>query len=247
MSTATSAPASTGDLSPTTLPSTDALAADRLAQHLAAGATRWLLVVDPGLDAFALATALDAAADDPDRTTHLAGQVGLDRLRHDCTPDDVVVLVATEPAARDTSLRLTAWGPTTLLLPLGATRPEPGLAHLVLPSADDGRAAAARLGRIGARLAQRGVAAGPPPSGERGETCITCADEAIVAEVATVTDELTVTARTPDGLVEVDTTLVEPPAVHDLLLVHARTAIAVLDPTSHTAATQHARRGLDEA
>jgi hypothetical protein len=218
------------------------LGADRLARHLAGGASRWLLVADQGVDAGALAAALDAAAGDPGRTVHLTGSTGIDRLRRDCTPDDVVLVVASEADARDVCLRLVAWGPTTLLLPLGPVRPEPGLADLVLPSAADVRAAADRLARLGALVAERGVVAGPPPGGDRGEVCITCADEAVVAEVATVTDELTATVRTPDGLVEVDTTLVDPPQVHDLLLVHARTAIALLDPTSHTA-----RTGLDQA
>ncbi|MDR0627522.1 MAG: HypC/HybG/HupF family hydrogenase formation chaperone [Bifidobacteriaceae bacterium] len=67
----------------------------------------------------------------------------------------------------------------------------------------------------------------PDPSRRHDEVCITCSDQAIVAEVlqppATAWEEALV--QTADGTEAVDVSLVGPVQVGDLVLIHAGTAI----------------------
>jgi hydrogenase maturation factor len=58
--------------------------------------------------------------------------------------------------------------------------------------------------------------------------CITCSDEGRLAEVLEASAD-TAEVRTAEGLETVDTMAVGPVRPGDLLLVHARTAIAVLE------------------
>ncbi len=73
--------------------------------------------------------------------------------------------------------------------------------------------------------------AGRAPAGDECVTdhCITCSDEGRVAEVVEANGRSTVVVRTAEGLEDVDTTLVDPVADGDLLLVHAGVAISRLD------------------
>ena len=66
-----------------------------------------------------------------------------------------------------------------------------------------------------------------------GGVCTTCADEGRPAEVLSVDDHDGASVRTSVGVETVDTTIVAPVHVGDLLLVHAGTAIAVVreDPS----------------
>lgn len=211
------------------------VAADVLARHLAAGGRRWLLDLrhDAGEPGRRAPTALAAALDRIGTTDVLVGPAGAATLRAEATPQDVLVLLAPTALAREACLRAEAWGVASVLLPTddGDAR---GVADVVLGAAETDEQVLSALGDIGQRLADTGAVPGPRATGERGEVCITCADEATVCEVAEVLDPVQVRALTPDGLVDVDTTLVEPVAVHDLLLVHARTAIARLDPRTDT-------------
>lgn len=215
-------------------------AAALLARHLAGGGRRWLLDLAPGgpPDAAALAAALDGAAGDPGRTTPLDGEDGTTHLRAAVTPEDLVVTIAADPT---TTLRLQAWGAGHLALPLDALGRSPipdagGLARpdLRLTPVGDRGSALRVLADLGRELARTGAASGPAPT-TRGEVCITCADEAVVAEVTHVADPSTAAARTADGTVGVDTTLVEPLTVGDLVLVHARTVLTRLTGTPATA------------
>jgi len=61
------------------------------------------------------------------------------------------------------------------------------------------------------------------------EVCITCSDEGRVAEVLTVEDDGTAAALVAGHREMVDTTLVGPRQAGDLVLVHAGTAITVID------------------
>ncbi|MGH9093926.1 MAG: hydrogenase assembly protein HupF [Acidimicrobiales bacterium] len=61
------------------------------------------------------------------------------------------------------------------------------------------------------------------------EHCITCSDEGRLAEVVRPAGPGTVVVRTPEGLEDVDTTLVDPVGSGDLLLVHAGVALSRLD------------------
>ncbi len=70
-----------------------------------------------------------------------------------------------------------------------------------------------------------------PTTGPDG-VCITCSDQADVAEVIEVVDAHTVQARTAAGLQAVDTTLLADVHVGDRVLVHAGTAISDLPDTA---------------
>ncbi|MCU1380922.1 MAG: hydrogenase expression/formation protein [Acidimicrobiales bacterium] len=59
--------------------------------------------------------------------------------------------------------------------------------------------------------------------------CTTCADEGRLAEVVDVGTTTTATVRTAAGVEEIDTTLVGPVTPGDLVLVHAGTALTIVD------------------
>ena len=73
----------------------------------------------------------------------------------------------------------------------------------------------------------------PPPVPHEGQACITCADDARPAEVISVDRHGGASVRTAAGVETVDTTIIAPVSVGDLVLVHAGTAIAVVreDPS----------------
>jgi phosphoheptose isomerase len=62
------------------------------------------------------------------------------------------------------------------------------------------------------------------------EVCITCSDEGRLAEVVYATAGGTMIVRTPAGEEEVDATLVDGASIGDLVLVHANSAVAVVEP-----------------
>ncbi len=69
----------------------------------------------------------------------------------------------------------------------------------------------------------------------RDDVCITCSDEARVAEIRTVLDGDTALAVTAGAPVELDVSLVGPVAPGDLVLTHAGTALSVVGaPTSNS-------------
>ena len=67
------------------------------------------------------------------------------------------------------------------------------------------------------------------PDVEAGEVCLTCSDEGRPGEVLSVDDQGMAAVRTSGGVETVDTTIVAPVGTGDLVLIHAGTAIAVLD------------------
>jgi hypothetical protein len=214
-----------------------------LGVHLTAGGRRWLLDLlpdDPGADApgdraAALSAALDDAAGDPARTVAAHGTAGIGALRSGAVPGDLVLTVGPPAATAAVGLRLRAWGVGHVTLPTGPSGPTSPVAphpaaEAVLPPAHDLREAAETLAALGSALAATPARAGVAQTVDRGEVCITCADEAVVAEVTDVLGPSEAMVRTPDGTVLVDTTLVDALQVHDLVLVHARTAITQLDP-----------------
>ena len=68
----------------------------------------------------------------------------------------------------------------------------------------------------------------PQPTVGNDDLCAVCSDEAVVAEIMQV-DGDRATVRTACGTIRVDVTLVPPVGVHDLVLVHAGTALRTLD------------------
>jgi hypothetical protein len=132
--------------------------------------------------------------------------------------------------------RSAAWGVTSVWIGSG-TRPEPGAADHVL-WLDDPDATAHYDGRLVLTyhvlwelthvcFEHPGLLTGDEARSD-GPVCTTCSDEGRPAEVVAVAGE-TASVRTAAGPEVVDTSLVGPVGCGDLLLVHAGTAIVVLE------------------
>jgi phosphoheptose isomerase len=217
-----------------------------LARRFASGATMWCIAPSSPEHAHHVAVefvhpvvmgkrALPAVSiDGPDPVTE---------LRTEVRPGDVLLAVSTgeAPAVVDAMRRAPAWGLTSIWLGAGP-RPASGAADHVLWIADpDGTAA--YDGRIvllyhvlweltHVSLEHAGLLGEAPGDCGDDPTCITCSDEGRVGEVVAVVDADAALVRTARGPETVDTTIVG--AVHpcDLLLVHAGTALAVLEGTA---------------
>jgi hydrogenase maturation factor len=164
-------------------------------------------------------------------------------LRSTMRPGDLLLAVSTadDPTVQSAMRRAGAWGVTTVWIGAGP-RPQPGAADHVL-WIDGASAAPAHDGSI-VRLyhllwelthvcfehpglltiEQDGPLCDPVPG------CITCSDEGRVAEVLEAGAD-TAEVRTAGGSETVDTIAVGEVRAGDLLLVHAGTAIAVLERT----------------
>ena len=149
---------------------------------------------------------------------------------------DVLLTVARAeaPGVTATLRRARAWGLTTAWIGAG-DRPLPGAADHVL-WLDDADALARHDGRFVLlyHLLWELTHVCFEHPGLLRETCaedvacVTCSDEGRLGEVIGTTDVGT-TVRTPAGEEAVDTTLIGPVAPGDLVLVHAGSAISVVD------------------
>ena len=148
---------------------------------------------------------------------------------------DVLIVVASadDSVAGDLVRRAPVWGATVLWIGCGP-RPAAGAADHVLWLDDDENAQ--HDGRFilmyhllwelaHVCLEHGGVLESDPDCA--GPVCITCSDEGRLAEVLHVAGA-TARVRTPDGEEDVDLTLVGGAQQHDLLVVHAGTAITRL-------------------
>jgi hypothetical protein len=166
-------------------------------------------------------------------------------LRPLARPGDVLLALAPagHPRLVATLRRATAWGLTTAWLGAGE-RPTEGAADhvLVLPgdpvlSRHDGRLV---LGYHLLWELTHVCFEHPGLLEEReddpcavGGRCTTCADEGVLAEVVAPSDGFAATeVRTATGVEAVDTTVLGRVGPGDLLLVHAGTAIALVEPAS---------------
>ena len=165
-------------------------------------------------------------------------------LRAIATRGDVLVVIgdAATKAASPLLLRASAWGLTTVWIGAGE-RPPAGSADHVL-WVDGVVAGAARHDGSVVRLyhllwelthvcfEHSGLLETAQARGDV-EVCTTCADAGRPAEVLSVDERGGASVRTPAGVETVDTTIVAPVNVGDVLLVHAGTAIAVVreDPS----------------
>ncbi len=144
---------------------------------------------------------------------------------------DVLLLVADagDQVARELARRAPAWGATTLWVGAGQ-RPEAGAADHVLWLPEDKNAQYdgrfILLYHLLWELVQVCLEHGGLLADEacEGPVCITCSDEGRLAELTGVTGT-SATARTGQGWEDVDLTLVGPLQVHDLVLVHAGSAL----------------------
>lgn len=217
-----------------------ARAALALARRFAAGATLWCLA--PAWPEHARHIAVEfvhpvimgkralpaVTVDDPDPVV---------ALRTRARAGDVVVLVSTAEVASAASVarRAPAWGITTVWIGAGDRPPAGAADHVVwIDGAADETARDGRLVLLYHVLWELthvcfehpGLLS--PDEVCEGPTCITCSDEARLAEVVAVEDSAAA-VRTGTGPETVDTTVVGPVQPGDLLLVHAGAAISVVD------------------
>jgi hydrogenase maturation factor len=209
-----------------------------LAKRFAAGATMWSIAPDWEPHALHIAVefihpvivgkrALPAVA--------ITGPDVVDVVRVSVRPGDIVVAVsgADDPAVRSVMQRSRAWGVTTVWIGSGE-RPKAGMADHVLWLADpDPRVPATGGFMLFYHLLWELTHVcfehpGLLKQTDAGtdEVCVTCSDEGRLGEVLTASSNGMATVRTGNGVETVATTLVDPVAAGELVLVHAGTAIS---------------------
>ena len=155
-------------------------------------------------------------------------------------PGDVLLAVgpAADPVTVDVLRRGEAWGLTRLWVGAGP-RPPAGLAEHLLWADGIDAALAARSGDVVLRyhllwelthvaFEHPGLLAGDDASACEGPACVTCADQAVLAEAQTAGGPSGALVLAGGQRETVDVTLVGPVAAGDLLLVHAGVAITSL-------------------
>lgn len=212
-----------------------------VARRLAAGATLWC--VAPGRPEHARHLAVEfvhpvivgkpavpaLSIDDPDPSGRLRSQVG---------PGDVVIGVG-EPSSAllDVFSRTGAWGTASLWIGAGPRPPDHTVDHLLWLEETNGDAfhdgsvvlVYHLLWELTHVCIEHGVAPEPVAEEISGH-CITCADEGQVAEIVEVMADGLARVRVAGVIETIDTTLLDSPTPDDLVLVHAGTAIASVDP-----------------
>lgn len=208
-----------------------------LARRLAAGGTLWCW--SPGAPHHAQHVAVEfvhpvviGARALPAVAVH--EEDGAVILRPLARAGDVLLAVSgAGPAVSGTLRRATAWGLTTLWLGSGPAPPAAAVDHLLWLSDDPEAALDGRL-VLGYHLLWEltqvcfehpGLLEGVP---DQGPGCPTCADEGRLGEVVE-SDALHAVVRTAGGAERVSTMMVGPVRPGDLVLVHAGTAITLVD------------------
>ncbi len=219
-----------------------ASAALTLARRFAAGATMWCVApewdeharhvavefVHPVIVGTRALAAVSISAPDP-----------VPALRAVVRPGDVVLAVSTTGEAQVAELwrRAPAWGATTVWVASGPAPVEARVDHLV--RVDDPHGTAPHDGRLVLRyhllwelthvcFEHPGLVRPPEPADEGG-VCITCSDEGRLGEVLSATDGPDAQIRTACGVEQIDVSLVGPVSRDQLVLVHAGTAISLVD------------------
>ncbi|WP_156688546.1 HypC/HybG/HupF family hydrogenase formation chaperone [Mycobacterium sp. Marseille-P9652] len=210
-----------------------------LARRFAAGATMWS--VAPGWEPHALHIAVEfvhpvIVGKRALPAVALTGPDIVDLVRVSARPGDIVVAVAgaDDPQVRSVMRRAPAWGVTTIWIGSGE-RPRAGLADHVLWLDDPDPRVPATGGFVlfyhllweltHVCFEHPGLLKPEEPQ----DVCVTCSDEGRVGEVVGASRGGTAAVRTARGVEDVVTTLVDPVAPGDLILVHAGTAISRLD------------------
>ena len=212
-----------------------------LARRLHRGATLWCVSPSEADHARALADrfARSSGGGEPGPSAVALPADGLvAALRSRARAGDVVVMIAdgTEPQIRELARRAPAWDLTTVWIGAGE-RPTPGSADLVfwLDDAERSIDADLDLDELARRLSElTHLALADPGVGDievvEGAVCVTCADEGQLAEVVELhPDGFSATVRVAGELRDVDTSLIDPPAANDLLLIHAGSVLQNLD------------------
>jgi hydrogenase maturation factor len=156
-------------------------------------------------------------------------------LRTTARTGDMILAVAPadDAAVAAVMRRGDAWGVETVWIGTGPRPPAGAAKHVLWLDTEDPLEASEQFVRVYHLLWElahvcfehRGLL---KPDVCLDDVCITCSDEGCPAEVlAVLGDEALV--RTAEGRESVDTSIIDPPAPGDLLLVHAGTAIRNLD------------------
>ncbi|MGI8937928.1 MAG: hydrogenase assembly protein HupF [Iamia sp.] len=219
-----------------------ASAALTLARRFAAGATMWCIApewdeharhvavefVHPVIVGTRALPAVSITAPDP-----------VPALRAVVRPGDVILAVSTSGEASVAELwrRAPAWGATTVWVASGPAPADARVDHLV--PVDDPDGSAPHDGRLVLRyhllwelthvcFEHPGLVRPPEPADD-GEVCITCSDEGRLGEVLGATGGPDAQVRTACGVERIDVSLVGPVDRDQLVLVHAGTAISLVD------------------
>lgn len=215
-----------------------AAAAFTLAKRFAAGATMWSIA--PSWEPHALHIAVEFVhpvimGKRALPAVALTGSGLVDLVRMSVRPGDIVVAVsgADNPDVRSVMRRSPAWGATTIWIGSGE-RPRMGLADHVLWLDDPDPRVPATGGFVlfyhllweltHVCFEHSGLL---KPEGTE-PVCITCSDEGRLGEVVTASTSGQAAVRTARGVEDVVTTLIDPVAAGELVLVHAGTAIGRL-------------------
>ena len=210
-----------------------------LAKRFAAGATMWS--VAPSWEPHALHIAVEfvhpvIVGKRALPAVALTGPDLVDLVRVSVRPGDIVVAVAgaDDAQVRSVMRRSPAWGATTIWIGSGE-RPKAGMADHVLWLDDPDPCVPATGGFVlfyhllweltHVCFEHSGLL--KPDCTE--DVCVTCSDEGRLGEVVSASENGQAAVRTGRGIENVVTTLVDPVAAGDLVLVHAGTAISRLD------------------
>jgi hypothetical protein len=210
-----------------------------LAKRFAAGATMWSIA--PSWEPHALHIAVEFVhpvimGKRALPAVALTGPDLVDLVRVSVQPGDIVVAVASADNrdARSVMRRSPAWGVTTIWIGSGE-RPLAGMADHVLWLDDPDPRVPATGGFVlfyhllweltHVCFEHPGLL--KPECTE--QVCVTCSDEGRLGEVVTASADGLAAVRTARGVESVVTTLVDPVATGELILVHAGTAISRLD------------------
>jgi hypothetical protein len=210
-----------------------------LAKRFAAGATMWSIA--PSWEPHALHIAVEFVhpvimGKRALPAVALTGPDLVDLVRVSVRPGDVVVAVsgADNPDVRSVMRRSPAWDATTIWIGSGE-RPKAGMADHVLWLDDpDPRVPATGGFVLFYHLLWELTHVCFEHSGllkpERtDDVCVTCSDEGRLGEVVSASTDGQAAVRTARGVENVVTTLIDPVAAGELVLVHAGTAISKVD------------------
>ncbi|MBV9319679.1 MAG: HypC/HybG/HupF family hydrogenase formation chaperone [Mycobacterium sp.] len=212
-----------------------------LAKRFAAGATMWSIA--PAWEPHALHIAVEfvhpvIVGKRALPAVALTGPNLVDVVRVSVRPGDIVVGVsaADNPEVRSVMRRSPAWGVTTVWIGSGE-RPGAGMADHVLWLDDPDPRVPATGGFVlfyhllweltHVCFEHPGLLKAADQSAD--EVCVTCSDEGRLGEVIGPSAEGLAPVRTAKGIEDVATTLVDPVAAGELVLVHAGTAISRVD------------------
>jgi HupF/HypC family len=210
-----------------------------LAKRFAAGATMWSIA--PSWEPHALHIAVEFVhpvimGKRALPAVALTGPDLVDLVRVSVRPGDIVIAVsgADNPDVRSVMRRSPAWGATTIWIGSGE-RPKAGMADHVLWLDDPDPRVPATGGFVlfyhllweltHVCFEHSGLL--KPESTD--DVCVTCSDEGRLGEVVSVSADGQAAVRTARGVENVVTTLIDPVAVGELVLVHAGTAISRVD------------------